>query len=113
MSRLSCLSSLVARNQRDAPVMDTARPQTWKLVVFFIAAFTSMIAPVAVGIALAFTGPPPWVLHEDRVGPEWAQPASHAFSDGSTVIVYTYPDEAAAQDGAGAARREVPRESTE
>jgi hypothetical protein len=62
---------------------------------------------------LEFTGPPPFVLHEDLVGPEWAQPARHAFPDGSTVSVYTYPDEAAVRDGAGAALKHVPRESTE
>lgn len=93
--------------------MDTVRLQAWKVVVFFIAAFVSMIAPVAVGIVLEFTGPSPYVLHEDRVGPEWEQSAPRDFSDGSTVTVYTYPDEAAAQDGAGAALKDVPRESTE
>ena len=47
--------------------MDMFRPQTWKFVVFFITAFVSMIAPVAVGIVLEFSGPPPYLLHEDRV----------------------------------------------
>jgi hypothetical protein len=93
--------------------MDTFRPQTWKIVVFFITAFASMIVPIAVGIVLQFSGPPPYLLHEDRIGPEWAQPAPHAFPDGSSVAVHTYPDETAARDGAGAALKAVPRESTE
>jgi hypothetical protein len=93
--------------------MDTVRPQAWKFVVFFVGAFVSTIAPVAVGMVLEFTGQPPYLLREDQVGPEWAQPAPRAFPDGSTVTVVTYPDEAAARDGTGAALKDVPRESTE
>jgi hypothetical protein len=93
--------------------MDTVRPQIWKFIVFFVGAFVCMIAPVAVGIVLEFTGPPPYVLHYDQIGPEWAQPAPCDFPDGSTVTVHTYPDEPAARDGATAALKDVPRESTE
>src|SRR5689334_16728592 len=93
--------------------MDTVRPQTWKIVVFFVGAFVSMIAPIAVGIALEFAGPPPYLLREDQIGPELGQPEPHDFPDHSTVTVYTYPDEAAAREGAGAALKDVPRESTE
>ena len=39
--------------------------------MFFITAFVSMIAPVALGIVLEFCGPPPYLLHKDRIGPEW------------------------------------------
>jgi hypothetical protein len=53
------------------------------------------------------------MLYENRLGPEWAQPGPHAFPDGSSVTVYAYPDEAAAQDGAGAALKTVPRDCTE
>ena len=93
--------------------MDPVRTQIWKFVVLFIGAVGCMIAPIAVGIVLEFTGPPPYLLRADLLGPEWAQPAPHAFPDGSTVTVTTYPDEAAARDGAGNALNDVPRESTE
>jgi hypothetical protein len=113
MHRMSRLLRTASFKPRSDLIMDTVRPQTWKFVVFLIAAFVSMIAPVAVGIALEFAGPPPYVLHEDQVGPEWTQPAPRAFPDGSTVTVHTYADEAAARDGTGAALQGVPRESTE
>ena len=93
--------------------MDMVRPQAWKFVVFFIGAFVCMIAPVAVGIVLELGGPPPYLLRADLLGPEWVQPAPRAFPDGSTVTVTTYPDEAAARDGTGAALKDVPREATE
>src|SRR5262249_15451051 len=62
---------------------------------------------------LAFSGPPPYLLHEDWIETEWNQPAPHAFPDGSSVTVYTYPDEVAAQEGADAVCKAVPRERTE
>jgi hypothetical protein len=93
--------------------MDIFRPQTWKIVVLYVAAFAGMLLPIAVGIVLWFSGPPPYLLYEDRLGPEWAQPEPHAFPDGSSVTVYAYPDEAASREGAGAVLKAVPRESTE
>jgi hypothetical protein len=93
--------------------MDMFRPKIWKIVVLLVAAFAGMMLPIAAGIALAFGGPPPYLLHEDGLGPEWAEPAPHDFPDGSSVTVYTYPDEAAAREGVGAVLGRVPRESTE
>jgi hypothetical protein len=93
--------------------MDMFRPKIWKIVVLYIAAFAGMILPIAVGIWLAFSGPPPYLLREDGLGPEWAEPTPHDFPDGSSVTVYAYPDEAAAREGAGAVLKAVPRESTE
>src|SRR5438105_4128916 len=93
--------------------MDMFGPRIWKIVVLFVAAFASMILPIAVGMWLEFSGPPPYLLQEDRIGPEWAQAAPHEFPDGSSVAVYAYPDEAAARDGTGAVLKTVPRELTE
>ena len=93
--------------------MDVFRPQIWKIVVLFIAAFAGMILPTAVGILLWFSGPPPYLLDEDRIGPEWSQSEPQEFPDGSSVTVHAYPDEEAAREGAGAALKAVPRESTE
>src|SRR5262249_33307615 len=78
-----------------------------------VSAFASMILPIAVGIWLEFSGPPPYLLHEDQVGPEWAQAAPRDFPDGASVTVYAYPDEADARDGTGAVLKTVPRELTE
>jgi hypothetical protein len=89
------------------------RPQIWKIVVLYIAAFAGMILPTAAGIVLAFSGPPPYLLHEERLGPEWAQAAPHSFPDGSSVAVHAHPDEAAARQGADAVLKAVPRNSTE
>ena len=93
--------------------MDRFNPRIWKIVVLFLAAFAGMVLPVAVGLVLAFRGPPPYLLHEDRLGPEWAEPTPHDFPDGSSVTVYAYPDETAAREGAGAVLQAVPRTSTE
>ena len=93
--------------------MDMFRPQVWKIVALYVAAFAGMILPIAVGIGLEFSGPPPYLLREDLIGPEWAQPEPHDFPDGSSVAVHAYPDEAAARDGTGAVLKTVPRESTE
>jgi hypothetical protein len=93
--------------------MDRFRPHIWKIVVLYLAAFAGMIAPIALGLVLWFSGPPPYLLHEDRIGPEWTPPAPHAYPDGSSVTVYTYPDEAAARQGAGATLQAVPRNATE
>ncbi len=62
---------------------------------------------------LAFSGPPPYLLREDQIRPEWTQAAPHRFPDGSSVTVSTYPDEVAARDGASAVLKAVPRTSTE
>src|SRR5262245_7890381 len=93
--------------------MDTLRPQIRKIVVLFIAAFAGMMLPIPVGLVLWFSGPPAYLLYEDRIGPEWAQPGPHAFPDGSSVAVHAHPDEAAAREGAGAVLKAVPRNSTE
>src|SRR5262245_40388828 len=93
--------------------MDPLGPNIRKIVVLFLAAFPGMILPTAVGIVLAFSGPPPYLLRENALGPEWAEPAPHDFPDGSSVTVYAYPDEAAARQGAGVVLKAVPRESTE
>jgi hypothetical protein len=93
--------------------MDTFRPQIWKIVVLFIATFVGMMLPIAAGIWLAFSGPPPYLLRENGLGPEWAQPTPHAFPDGSSVTVYAYSDEAAAREGAGDMLKAVPRTVTE
>jgi len=92
--------------------MDTFRPQIWKIVVLFIAAFVGMMLPIAAGIWLAFSGPPPYLLREDGLGPEWAKSTPHDFPDGSSVTVYTHPDEAAAKEGVDAVLTAVPRSST-
>src|SRR5262245_58610931 len=93
--------------------MDIFRPKIWKIVAVFVGAFIAMIVPIAIGILLAFSGPPPYLLHEDRIGPEWSQPAPHAFPDGTSVTVHAYADEAAARQGASAVLKPVPRDSTE
>jgi hypothetical protein len=93
--------------------MELFRPNIWKIVVLYFTAFAGMVLPVAVGLVLVFSGPPPYVLHEDRLGAEWAGPTPHDFPDGSSVAVYAYADEAAARQGARAVLQAVPRESTE
>jgi hypothetical protein len=93
--------------------MDAFRPQTWKIVLLYGAAFGGMLLPVAAGLVLTFCGPPPYLFREDQLGPEWAQPAAHDFPDGSCVTVHGYADEAAAREGAGAVLGAVPRTSTE
>src|SRR5690242_11630850 len=93
--------------------MDLFRPRIWKIVVLFVAAFAGMMLPVAVGLWLQFSGPPPYLLREDRIGPEWAQAEPHNFADGSSVAVHAYPDEAAAREGTGAVLKAVPRQLTE
>jgi hypothetical protein len=93
--------------------MDVFRPRIWKIVVLFLAAFAGMILPIAVGMVLWFIGPPPYLLDENRIGPEWSRSEPQEFPDGSSVTVHAYPDEEAAREGAGAALKAVPRESTE
>lgn len=72
--------------------MDMFRARIRKIVVLFIAAFAGMLLPIAVVVVLAFSGPPPYLLHEDRLGPEWAQAAPRKFPDGSYVAVRAHPD---------------------
>jgi hypothetical protein len=93
--------------------MDVFRPQIWKIVMLFLSAFAGMILPIAVGMVLWFSGLPAYLLDEGRLSPEWARSEPQAFPDGSSVIVYAYPDEAAAREGAGAALKAVPRDCTE
>jgi hypothetical protein len=93
--------------------MTMFRPRTWKIVLLFVAAFVGMMLPIAVGIGLEVGGPPRYLLQADRIGPEWDRPDPHDFPDGSSVAVSTFPDEAAARDGAGAALKAVPRSATE
>jgi hypothetical protein len=71
-----------------------------------------MLLPVAVCLVLIFRGPPPYLLKVDRLGPEWADSTPHDFPDGTSVTVYSYPDEAAARQGAGAVLKAVPRSSS-
>src|SRR5262245_28091460 len=93
--------------------MDMFQPRVRKIVVLYIAAFAGMLLPIAVGIVLAFSGPPPYLLHEERLGPEWAQAAPRTFPDGSYVAVRAHPDAAAAREGTGTVLKAVPRNSTE
>jgi hypothetical protein len=93
--------------------MDTLRPQIWKFIALFTAAVAGMLLPVAVCLVLIFRGPPPYLLKADRLGPEWADSTPHNFPDGTSVTVYSYADEAAARQGAGAVLKAVPRSSTE
>jgi hypothetical protein len=86
-----------------AQIMKT-RP--WKIIVLFVLAFATMGLPVAVSALLEFLGPPPYLLHEDRLGPEWSQ--ARTDPDGSTVIVHRYADAAAAEKGAGALADSIP-----
>jgi hypothetical protein len=81
--------------------------------VFFVVVLATMMLPIAGGIWLAFSGPPPYLLHEDGFGPEWATSAPHDFPDGSSVTVSTHSDEAAAKEGVDAVLKAVPRNCTE
>src|SRR5262249_28912352 len=98
---------------RSDTVVDPFRPNIGKIVVFFVVVVAAMMLPIAGGIGLAFSGPPPYLLREDGFGPEWATAAPHDFPDGSSVTVSTHPDEAAAREGADAVLKAVPRSCTE
>ena len=65
---------------------------------------------MAVLLVLAVLGPPPYLLHEEQLGPEWSAPRQ--YPDGSTVTVHTYPDAAAAEEGVEALVSTIPRTST-
>src|SRR5262245_23565196 len=95
-------STTASPKPRSDPVMDMFRPKIWKIVVLYSVAAAGMILPAPVGLALAFGGPPPYLLREDGLGSEWAEPTPHDYPDGSSVTVYAYPDEPAAREGAGA-----------
>jgi hypothetical protein len=86
------------------------KPQVWKIVVLIVGAFVAMAGPILAVLLLAFLGPPPYLLDEDRLGPEWSMPRE--FPDGSTVIVHNYADAAAAKQGADALLNPIPRSST-
>src|SRR5262249_39261031 len=104
---------LPGRASESNPLMDIFRPQIWKIVVLYVAATAGMIVPTAVAMALAFCGPPPYLLIEEGLGSAWAQPGPHTFPDGSSVMVHAHPDGAAARQGADAVLKAVPRNSTE
>jgi hypothetical protein len=94
-------------------VKDPIRPKIWKIVAFLAVVVVAMMLPIAAGIWLAFAGPPPYLLREDGLGPEWATSMPHDFPDGSSATVYTHANEAAAREGADAVLGAVPRSSTE
>jgi hypothetical protein len=85
----------------------------WKIVVCLVVVVVAMMLPIAIGIWLAFTGPPPYLLREDGLGPEWVTLTPHDFPDGSSVTVSTHADEAAAKARVDAVLDAVPRSCTE
>ncbi len=85
-------------------------PPLWKIIVVFVGAFIGMVAPVAVLLVSIALGPPPYVLHEEELGPAWSTP--RLYPDGSTVAVHTYPNAAAAKDGVETLARLIPRTLT-
>src|SRR5262249_14440049 len=86
------------------------KPRSWKIIVFFVLAFAGMVVPVVVLLLLGFLGPPPYLHHEDQLGPEWSQ--ARTYPDGSTVAVHTYANAAAAKEGADVRANAIPRSST-
>jgi hypothetical protein len=86
------------------------KPRVWKIVVVFVGAFVAMAGPIGAVLLLAFLGPPPYLLDEAHLGPEWSMPRQ--YPDGSTVVVYSYADAAEAEHGADALLNPIPRSST-
>ena len=86
------------------------KPNRRRIIVYVAGIVAAFVLPVAGALLLGFLGPPPYLLDEDGLGPEWSSP--RRFPDGSTVSVTTYPDPAAAGRAAESIRQSTPASST-
>jgi hypothetical protein len=86
------------------------KPRLWKIIIYWVLAIAGMVVPFQGFRLLGLLGPPPYLLHDDRLGPEWSQ--AQTFPDGSTVHVHTYANAAAAKEGAKALATAIPQSST-
>lgn len=86
------------------------KPDRRRIILYVLGIIAAIVVPVAVALLLGFLGPPPYLLDEDRMGPEWSSP--RRFPDGSTVSVTAYPSPAAANQQAGSIGQSIPTTST-
>jgi len=85
------------------------RPDRRRIIVYLAGAVAAIVLPVAGALLLGFLGPPPYLLDEAGLGPEWASP--RRFPDGSTVAVTTTPSPAAAKQRAESIGQSIPTSS--
>lgn len=86
------------------------KPDRRRIIIYVMGIVAAVVVPVAVGLLLGFAGPPPYLLDEDVLGPEWSSP--RRFDDGSTVSVTAFATPAAADGEAASIGRSIPTTST-
>lgn len=80
------------------------------MVLFVTGIVAGVLVPVVGALLLGFLGPPPYLLDEEELGPEWSTP--QRYPDGSTVTVLSYETPAEASEEAGSLIESIPVRST-
>ena len=86
------------------------KPSRRRIILYVAGIVAAFVVPVAVALVLGFLGPPPYLLDENGLGPEWSSPRQ--FPDGSTVSVTAHPSPAAANEEAESIIQSIPTSST-
>jgi hypothetical protein len=85
------------------------KPNRRRIAVYAVCIIAGIVVPVVGSLLLGFLGPAPYLLDENELGPEWAEP--RRFADGSTVAVTEYANAAAASQAAQSIRETIPTSS--
>ncbi|HST61763.1 MAG TPA: hypothetical protein VLK84_23890 [Longimicrobium sp.] len=85
------------------------KPDRRRIILYVMGIVAAIVVPVAGMLLLGFLGPSPYLVDEDRLGPEWSSP--RRFPDGSTVAVTAFATPAEANQEAESIRQSIPTSS--